>query len=155
MAKELYRTVVSCSYVAGTTGQGLSKSDNRQSLAVVLAPNSDIDNATPKVQKGAPTSKDIYGVLLYIDEGSERAHVCTDGIVRMRMDATLGATRTIADCRHGVQMTDTADSNGLVKVSADEKGNGQIVGVFVNPGPNLPLRYGLLVDLSKKPAQQP
>lgn len=153
MAKELHRCVVSCTYEAGTTGRGLSKGDNRQSLAVVLAPNSDIDNATPKVQKGTAGDKDIYGVLLYVDEGSERAAVCTNGIVRMKMDATKGATRTIADCRHGVQMTTTADSNGLVQVAADEKGNGQIVGVFVNPGPNLPIRYDLLVDLAKKPAQ--
>ena len=155
MAKELYRVNVNCQYTS-TGARGLSSSDNRQGIAVTLAENTDVDNATPTVQKGNSGSTvdgDIYGVLLYIDEGTERAAVCTNGIVRMKMDATKGATRTIADCRHGVQMTTTADSNGLVQVAADEKGNGQIVGVFVNPGPNLPIRYDLLVDLAKKPAQ--
>lgn len=151
MAKELYRCVTSCTYEAGTSGRGLSKSDNRQGVAVVLAANSDVDNATPKVQKGATGDSDIYGVLLYLDEGSERAHICTDGIVRMKMDATKGATTTTAAAiRHGVQMTTTANSNGLVQAAAAGKGNGQTVAAFSNIGLS---RYDLLVDLGKKPAQ--
>ena len=149
MAKEIYRTVVSCEYVS-TGGVALSKSDNRQGVAVVLAPNSNVDDATPKVQKGVTANTDIYGVLLFLDEGSERAQVCTDGIVRMKMDSTAGASATTSMTRRGVIMTDTANSNGLVKIADEEKGNGQIVAVFSNISLS---RYDLLVDLGRHPAQ--
>ena len=129
MASELYRVNVNCEYVS-TGAQALTKSDNRQGIAVVLDENSDVDNATPTVKKGAngsATEKDIYGVLLYIDEGTDRARVCSDGIVRMKATGTIAAS----DCGKGVILsTDTnASSAGKVEVAGDEKGNFKIVAV--------------------------
>ena len=142
MAKELYRVNVDCSYTS-TGARALSKSDNRKGVAVTLAPNSNIDDATPTVQKGnsggTGVDKDIYGVLLYIDEGSDRARVCTDGIVRVRATGTP----SMSDCSKGVVLSSTANSNGLVEVAADEEGNFKIVAVSGND---------MLVDLHSNPA---
>ena len=129
--------------IQSTGARALSKSDNRKGVAVTLAPNSNIDDATPTVQKGnsggTGVDKDIYGVLLYIDEGSDRARVCTDGIVRVRATGTPSTS----DCSKGVVLSSTANSNGLVEVAADEEGNFKIVAVSGND---------MLVDLHSNPA---
>lgn len=127
MAKELYRVNVNCQYTS-TGARGLSSSDNRQGIAVTLAENTDVDNATPTVQKGNSGSTvdgDIYGVLLYIDEGAERARICTDGIVRMKTVAAAAAS----DCGKGVVLAATASNDGKVDVAGDELGNFKIVAV--------------------------
>ena len=148
MAKELYRVNVNCSYTS-TGARALSKSDNRKGVAVTLAPNSNIDDATPTVQKGnsggTGVDKDIYGVLLYIDEGSDRARVCTDGIVRMKTVASA----TTADCSKGVVLSPTAavspapSNDGKVDVADPQEGNFKIVAVTGND---------ILVDLGSNPA---
>ena len=147
MAKEIYRVNVNCEYVS-TGAQLLSKSDNRQGIAVVLDENEDVDNATPTVKKGqsgGAAEHDIYGVLLYIDEGSDRARVCTDGIVRMKTVASA----TTADCSKGVVLSPTAavlpapSNDGKVDVADPQEGNFKIVAVTGND---------ILVDLGSNPA---